>query len=293
MFKFIGKSIVLSALGVGALGLLYGKDQVMTWARQGREKIKTEINEMQGMNSELRSIETRVGALETEVRGLKENAIREEVEVQHLESETAERSKNLDHLKSNLEKAQTLLTSGAERFRIGRVEYARADVERDVGDKIELYKVQQETLDQLNATLETHRSAVALAKENVARGEALKTELAGKVRLLQAKLEKHRAREVYAEAVACDFDANDFNTQIGEVRQLFAKFETKLEVKSRLLDERMKVAVGTHVNGIDYEAKDGSVSKNVVDQLNELFAAKAAPVAAPAAPSTVVVVTGR
>lgn len=290
MFKFIGKSIVLSALGIGALGLLYGKDQVMTWARQGKEKIKTEINEMQGMNSELRSIEARVGSLETEVRGLRENAIREEVEVQHLESETQERSKNLDHLKSNLEKAQTLLTSGAERFRIGRVDYSRADVERDVADKIELYKVQQETLDQLTATLETHKSAVALAHENVARGEALKVELAGKVRLLQAKLEKHRAREVYADAVACDFDANDFNSQIGEVRQLFAKFETKLEVKSRMLDERMKVAVGTHVNGIDYEAKESSVSKNVVDQLNELFAAKPA---ATATSPAVVVVTGR
>lgn len=290
MFRFIGKTIVISALGVGALGLLYGKDQVMTWARQGKEKIKTEIDEIQGMNSELRSIESRVAALESEVRGLKEGAIREEVEVQHLEAETAERSKSLDHLKSNLEKAQALLLSGADRFKIGRLDYTRADVERDVADKIELYKVQQETLTQLNATLETHKSAVALAKENVARGEALKSELSGKVRLLEAKLEKHRAREVYADAVACDFDANDFNTQIGEVRQAFAKFETKLEVKSRLLDERMKVAVAPHVNGIDYEAREGALSKSVVDQLNELFAAKAeTPVAAP----SVVVVTGR
>ena len=29
-------------------------------------------------------------------------------------------------------------------------------------------------------------------------------------------------REVYADAVACDFDANDFNSQIDEVRQLEA-----------------------------------------------------------------------
>jgi chromosome segregation ATPase len=288
MFRFIGKSIVISALGVAALGLLYGKDQLMTWARQGKEKIKTEINEIQGMDSELRTIEARVGALETEVRGLKEGAIREEVEVQHLESETAERSKSLDHLKSNLEKAQALLTSGADRFRIGRFDYSRTDVERDVADKIELYKVQSETLAQLNATLETHRSAAALARENVARGEALRSELSGKVRLLQAKLEKHRAREVYADAVACDFDAADFNSQIGEVRSLFSKFETRLEVKSRMLDERMKVAITPHVNGIDYESKEGSVSKSVVDQLNELFAAKAQAPAA-AAPAVVVV----
>jgi len=288
MFRFIGKSLILGALGVGALGLLYGKDQVMTWAKQGKETIKNEISQMQGMNSELSSIESRVGDLESEVRRLKENAIREEVEVQHLEGETQQRSKNLDKLKNNLEKAQALLTTGAERFRIGSVEYGRSEVERDVADKIELYKVQQETLAQLQATLDTHRGALTLARENVARGEALKVELAGKVRLLQAKLEKHRAREVYAEAVASDFDAHEFNTQIGEVRSLFSKFETKLEVQSRMLDERMKVASGSRVSGIDYEAKDGTVSKNVVEQLNELFNGKAS--AAPA--SAVVVVTG-
>jgi hypothetical protein len=44
------------------------------------------------------------------------------------------------------------------------------------------------------------------------------------------------------------------------------------------------------VNGIDYEAKEGPTSKSVVDQLNELFAAKTTETTAPAA---VVVVTGR
>jgi len=261
---------------------------VIAWARQGKETIKNEISEIQGMSAELRSIEGRIGDLEGEVRRLKESAIREEVEVQHLDAETQQRQKQVEKLKANLEKAQSLLTSGGERFRIGNAEYTRSEVERDVADKIELYKVQQETLGQLHATLDTHRSALAIARENVSRGDALKGELASKVRLLQAKLEKHRAREVYADAVATDFDARDINTEIGEVRSLFAKFETKLEVKSRMLDERMKVSSNSRVSGIDYEAKEGSVSKNVVDQLNELFAAKApAPAAAPA----VVIVT--
>lgn len=288
MFKFIGKTILLGAVGAGALGLLYGKDQVVAWAKQGKESIKNGIDEIQGMNAELCSIQARVGDLEGEVRRLKENAIREEVEVQHLDAETQQRQKQVEKLKANLEKAQSLLTSGGERFRIGSAEYARAEVERDVSDKIELYKVQQETLGQLQATLDTHRSALALARENVSRGEALRTELSSKVRLLQAKLEKHQAREVYADAVATDLDARDINTQIGEVRSLFAKFETKLEVKSRMLDERMKVASNSRVSGIDYEAKDGSVSKNVVDQLNEVLAARPA---APAAEPAVVIVT--
>jgi len=44
MFKFIGKTILLGAVSAGALGLLYGKDQVIAWARQGKETIKNELS---------------------------------------------------------------------------------------------------------------------------------------------------------------------------------------------------------------------------------------------------------
>lgn len=287
MFRFIGKSIVLGAVSLGALGFLYGKDQVLAWCKQGKQKIQAEISELQGMTSELDKIQGRVGSLEEEMRRLKESSIREEIEVQHLEKETTDRQGALEHLRQNLEKAQSLLASDAVRFRIGGIEYGRAEIERDVADKIELFKVQQETLEQLKATYETHRGALALAKENVIRGEALKSELAGKVRLMQAKLEKHRAREIYAEAVASDFDAQDFNTEIGEVRQLFAKFETKLEVKNRMLDERMKVAQGSHVSGIDYAAPERAAPNDVVGKLNDLLNPKVA------LPSKVVIVSDR
>jgi len=284
MFGFIGKTIVLGALGVGAIGCLYGKDQVVSWFKQGKQKIENQINELQGMSAELGKIQDRVGSLEDEVRRLKEQSIREEVEVEHLERETGDRKAGIERLHKNLEKAQSLLTSEGDRFAIGGVVYPRAEVERDVSDKIDLYKVQQETLAQLEQTLAMHRSALTLARENVARGESLRLELQGRVRLLQAKLEKHRAREVYAEAVACDFDAADFNTEIGSVRALFAKFETKLEVKGRMLDERMKLAGGSHLGGIDYEAQDRAAAGDVAGKLSQLLSAPPAP-----APAIVIV----
>jgi chromosome segregation ATPase len=284
MFRFIGKSLVLGALSVGALGCLYGKDQIVRWFHQGKDKIESQINEFQGMSAELGRIEERVRSLEDEVRGLKEQSIREEVEVEHLERETGDRRASLERLHKSLEKAQSLLGSDAERFVIGGASYARAEVERDVSDKIDLHQVQQETLAQLEQTLATHRSALAMARENVTRGEALRVELQGRVRLLQAKLEKHRAREVYAEAVACDFDANEFTTEIGEVRSLFAKFETKLEVKGRMLDERMKVASGSHVGGIDYDSPDKPAGDDVARKLSLFLGSSGAP-----APSVAVV----
>jgi len=277
MFGFIGKTIVLGALSTGALACLYGKDQIVSWVKQGKATIEHKIDEFQGMSAELGRIEDRVRSLEGEVRDLKEQSIREEVEVEHLQRETSERRSSLERLHKNLEKAQSLLTSGGERFMIGGANYPRSEVERDVSEKIDLYRVQKETLVQLEQTLETHRSALAIAKENVTRGEALRTDLHGKIRLLQAKLEKHRAREVYAEAVLTDFDAQELNTEIGEVRALFSKFETKLEVKGRMLDERMKLASGSHVGGIDYEAPERPAATNVAEKLSQLLNGEDAP----------------
>ena len=277
MFGFIGKTIVLGALSTGALACLYGKDQIVSWVKQGKATIEHKIDEFQGMSAELGRIEDRVRSLEDEVRSLKEQSIREEVEVEHLQRETSERRSSLERLHKNLEKAQSLLSSSGERFMIGGANYPRSEVERDVSEKIDLYRVQKETLVQLEQTLETHRSALAIAKENVVRGEALRTDLQGKIRLLQAKLEKHRAREVYAEAVLTDFDAQELNTEIGEVRALFSKFETKLEVKGRMLDERMKLASGSHVGGIDYEAPERPAATNVAEKLSQLLNGEDAP----------------
>jgi chromosome segregation ATPase len=270
MFKLIGKTLVLGGLSAGALGCLYGKDQVLAWFQQGKQEIVAKIDELQGMKGELNSIESRVQSLEGEIRELREHSISEQIEVKRLEQEAADRQGALDRLKKNLEKAQSLLATAGERFVIGGVSYARAEIERDVAEKLDLWQVQQDTLAQLKQTLEVRQGALALAKENVTRGEALRGELTGKLRLLAAKLEKHRAREIYAEAVAGDFDAAEFQTTIGEVRQACAKFEGKLEVKDRMLDERMRVASGGKPAGIDYESPEPAAT-DISERLSRLL----------------------
>lgn len=275
MFRFFGKTVVVGALTLGALGCLYGKDQILAWFEHGKATLQERIDEFQGMRSELARIEDRVDSLDEEIRSLKEQAIRSEVEVEHLEGEVDDRRSALDRLHRSLEKARTILESPGERFEIGGASYTRAEIERDVADKIGLYEVQRDTLAQLDQTLGVHRSALTLARENVARGEALRTELQGKVRLLHAQLEKHRAREVYAEAVACDFDAREFNTEIGEVRQLFSKFETRLDIEGRMLDERLSLAAGSSLGGIDYEAPAQPAVTDVAEKLSKILSGRA------------------
>ncbi len=252
MFRFLFKSALLGTGALIALGLAYGPDQLRSWVREGKQAVKEQISEYQGMSKELRTIQRRVDELDGEIRKLKESAVRSEIEVRNLEEEVEQRESSLNHLEGNLEKANVLLGGDATCYMIGGVSYTRGEVEGDVQDKIELFKVQQSTHQHLRETLMAHRNALALAKENVARGEVVRTELRSKVRLLEAQLKRFEAKKVYHEAVAKDFITNEFNTGLGEARKLLADFENKLAVKNRMLDEQMKVETTSKVTGIDY-----------------------------------------
>lgn len=256
MIRFLVKSAVLGTLATGTLWMTVGPQQVKSWVRDGKKAVQEQIDEYQGMDRRLRKIEGEIGDLDQEIKRLKETAYKAEVEVKNLEEEVAQREEDLTGLKTNLEKAHHLLDSDMNSFRIGGINYTRGEVEGDVEAKIELYNVQQSTLAHLRETLMTHRNALTMARENVKRGEVVKVDLQSQVRLLRAKLQRFEARKVYHEAVAADFDAQEFNTDIGQCRKLISEFEDQLVVKNKLLDESLRVDPKSHVAGIDYQAPE-------------------------------------
>ncbi len=267
MLKFAMKFGFLAALAGGAAVATFGADRCVDWMRNGQARVKEQINEFQGMSAELRKIRNRVDTLDREIAELKETALREELGAENLEADIKERQSTLEHLRKNLEKANSILNTDVNAFNIGGVTYTRKEIEQDVADKMRLFKVHEDTVAQLRKTLLTRRNALQIAQENVARGKAVRQELAGRVDELSAQLEHYKAREIYAEAVAMDFDAREFNTEIGEARQLLAKFERKLMVKNRMLDDQIRVGSGSgHVAGIDYEETDRPAA-NVSDEL--------------------------
>lgn len=274
MFKFLFRSAMLGATALVALGVTYGPEKVRSWVRHGRQAVKEQFNEFQGMSAELRSIRQRVDELDGEIRKLKENSLHTQIDVQSLEKEVQDREQALGTLEANLQQANVLLGSEAGQFMICGVSYSRGEVEQDVQAKIELYKVQKGTLEHLRETLMAQRNALALAAENVTRGESVRSELLAKVRLLEAQLRRYEAKKVYHEAVANDFNTTEFNTGLGEARKLLADFESKLAVKNQLLDEQLKVEARSTVTGIDYNAREAQ-TRDLRSQLSDLFQVKA------------------
>lgn len=256
MIRFLSKTAVLGTLATGTLWLTVGPDQIKDWVSDGKDAVQQQISEYQGMGAELRKVEKKVQKLDREIQDLAESAYKAEIDVKELEEDLDDRQSSIERLRVNLGKANALLGSEADYFAIGGIEYSRREVERDVQDKIELYKVQKSTLSHMRETLMIRRNALTMARENVVRGKEVRTELTEQVRLLAAKLKRYEARKIYSEAVTCDFDAQEFNTEIGSARKLLAQFDKKLKVKDRLLDEQLKIASESKLTGIDYDAPE-------------------------------------
>lgn len=249
--KAILKLIAVAAVAVAAVGFFVFPEKLKLYAGTGKRIIQEKLDEAQGLDTKLALLETKVHGLDREIVRLKTEVIRRQVDVEYLGDLISEKEEAHDKLKVAMMRAHELLAGDRKEFRINGHTYQRDAVARDAAEKLKIFKIQAETLDNLRATLETKKNTLGMARENVANAESIKTELIAKVRFLKADLEKYKAKEVFAETAQTGDLAAEFKTEIGKTQKMLAEFENQLEVKDRILDERIRVN-GEYIGGIDY-----------------------------------------
>lgn len=257
----IGSIIKLGLLGTligGSTLALVGSDRLKAYVEDGKDTVLGALDEARGMESKLDLIRSQIRGLDGEVRDFKEDAIRGKVEVDSLRQDIAQREDELARKARVLETARALLAEGRNSYSIGRVSYSRDAIESDAAEKLALFNVQAETLNSLRETLATKENALSIAEQNVGRAAALRVELDSKVGLLEAKLQKFRAKQHFAATAGDLIDTDELDSDLARAREMIADFEQDLEVKARMLEEQLKMGSDQPSEGIDYETLDGS-----------------------------------
>lgn len=260
---------LLTTLVGGSTLALVGPERMKGWFADGKDSILSAVDDARGMEAKLRSIRREIGDLDQESRRLREEAVRRRVESEQLRSDIAQREAELGRKAQVLDRVSSLLAEPKPQYVIGRVVFARHEVESDAADKLSVYNVQTETLKSLKETLATKEKAQAIAEENVARAAALRADLASKIQLLEARLQKYRAKEAFAATVEETVDFGELDSDLARARQAIADFERDLEVKDRMLEERLKGGVDQPHEGIDYEV----LETEAVDLVGQIRAA--------------------
>jgi len=265
--KTLFKLSFLAVAVIGVLAALVNPEKIMLYAGTGKRIIQEKIDEAQGLETKLALLDTKVEGLDEEIAELKTEVVRRQIDVEYLEDLVSEKTESHEKLAAALARASELLDEAKDTYRIGHRAYTFAEISRDAAEKLKLYKIQGETLQNLLQTLETKRSTLKMAADNVANAGNLRNELVAKVRYLKAELEKFKAKEIYVETVKTQDLAAEFKTEIGQTQKMLAEFEKQLQVKDRMLDEKIRLNTD-YVGGIDYTTTTVSTAEsNIVAEI--------------------------
>jgi len=260
--KTILKLSVLTVVVAAAVGFFIFPEKIKLYAGTGKRLIQEKIEEAQGLETKLALVETRVCSLDREINRLNTEMVRRQVDVEYLEDLVSEKVEAHENLRRAMKSASELLAEGRENYKINGRTYTHAEVSRDASEKLKIFRIQSETIDNLNQTLNTKKNTLQMARENVVNAESIKGELIAKVRFLKADLEKFKAKEVFAETKSTGDLTAEFKTEIGKTQKMLADFEKQLNVKERILDERIRIN-GDFVGGIDYTSPRVIIDEDV------------------------------
>lgn len=260
--KTILKLSILTVVVATAVGFFIFPEKIKLYAGTGKRLIQEKIEEAQSLETKLALVETRVCGLDREINRLNTEMVRRQVDVEYLEALIGEKEEAHNNLRRAMKLASELLAEGEETYRISGRTYTHAEVSRDAAEKLKIFRIQQDTIDNLRQTHSTKTNTLQMARDNVANAESIKGELIAKVRFLKADLEKFKAKEIFAETVNAGDLAAEFKTEIGKTQKMLADFEKQLDVKERILDERIRIN-GDFVGGIDYTSPKVIVGEDV------------------------------
>jgi len=276
MFGSLFRLGMLATLVGGSTFAMVGPERIKMYFDQGKDSVLDAIDSAQSMESKLDMIRTQIAGLDDESRRLKKEAIKRRVESDRLEIEVEERENSLSKRAMVLERVQELLAEEKQSYLIGRTAYSRSEIQMDATEKLALYNVQAETLKSLRETLATKDKAQEIAEQNVGRAQALRAELVSRVGLLEAQLQKFRAKETFAATVDEIVDTSELDSDLARARELIKDFERELEVQARMLDEQLNQGSEQPKGGIDYDALQSGEDDDLVGQIQRALDASVA-----------------
>ena len=275
MFGSLFRLGMLATLVGGSTFALVGPERIKMYFDHGKDSVLDAIDSAQSMESKLDMIRSQIAGLDDESRRLKKEAIKRRVESDRLSLEVEERESALSKRAAVLERVKELLAQGKDSYVIGRTAYTRDEIQMDATEKLALYNVQAETLKSLKETLSTKAKAQEIAEQNVGRAQALRAELVSRVGLLEAQLQKFRAKETFAATVDEIVDTSELDSDLARARELISDFERDLEVQARMLDEQLNRGSAQPAGGIDYDALQNGDDEDLVGQIERALDAVA------------------
>ena len=252
-------------------GVMFGRDAI-SYVRTSAGWLKNSVAESVPVEFQIERARKMIDDLEPEVRRNKHLIVREEVALEALAQQVEKLESKQKQEKSNLMRMQAEVNRGTPQIVFAGHSYSVDQVKRDMTNRFERFKTNDETLFNLRRVLNARQKSLESARVE------LEQMLASRNQLL-AEVEKLEARQKMVSVAQTSSEFNLDSSVLARANQLVREVETRLDVTERMLDSNIQFAEEIPL--------DLPQSEDIADQVAEYFGAADPDVEAIAAEVTV------
>ena len=266
----IKRAVVGGGAALLVSGLMFGRDAV-SYVSTSAGWVKHSIADNVPVEFEIERAKKMINNLEPEVRRNKQLVVREEVALEQLQEQIDRLSTKQQTDKSHILSLKSEVQGGQAEIVLAGQSYTRDQVTRDLTNRFERFKTNDETLFNLRRVLNARQQSLTAARSELEQMLAKRNQLVAEV----AKLEARQTMVTVAQT------SNEFNlddSALARVSQLVRDVETRLDVTERMLSTDIQFAeeipmdqpesadiasqISTYFNGPD-EATNASFAAEV------------------------------
>jgi chromosome segregation ATPase len=213
-------AVVVTSLGIGT-----------TWSylKTAWRSVGDTIRGATPVTFELQRLDTMVRELQPEIRQSARVVAQLEVEVEDLEKEIGILRSEQEQLFAQMRKLREELGSNKSEFEFAGQRFSRAEVERDLSRRLDVYEERQVVLAAKEELLEQKRRTLEAARSKVMEYRRAYDQLVAKQQSLKAQL-------AMLESAAAVGKVEIDSTKLAEAQRLAKEIEQRLRVTQRVLD---------------------------------------------------------
>ncbi len=251
----IKRVIIGGSAGLLLMGFLFGQDAV-SYVRTSAGWVKQSVTDSVPVEFQIERARGMINDLEPEVRRNKHLIVKEEVALEQLAERVAKLEGKQSKEKNNLVRMQAEVQKGDQYIYFAGTQYTRDQVTRDMTNRFDRFKTNDETLFNLRRVLNARQNSLTAARAELEQMLAARGQLLAEV----AKLE---ARQTMVEVAQSSSEFNLDKSSLARANQLVQDIETRLDVTERLLSEELVFAEEIPL--------DGEESDDVLQQIADYF----------------------
>jgi len=226
MLKF-GR-VVWVAIALAAVVGTIGVGTTVSYLKTARRQLGEELRDLVPIKFEIQRLAGMTDDLVRDIQANQKVAAQLEVEIEYLQREIDAQDKALTQSRAEMQKLRDALRESKEEFIFGGQKFSRADVEKDLGRRLQRYRDGQTLLESKKQLLQARQTTLQAAVDKIREFQHQRELLAQKVESLKAELALVEAQQA---AGKFHFDAS----QLGEAKRLAEDIEKRIRVTQRMI----------------------------------------------------------